>query len=102
MVAINGSINGLPPGRIINTQRVSKAKKNQVSHSSSSAASTSKVAEAVAHSIRQIDSADLHRAQLHYDLPEGRARKAMEEYLDIMNHAKKEELTQMLGVDLYI
>ncbi|NCO47198.1 MAG: chromosome partitioning protein ParA, partial [Vibrio sp.] len=35
-------------------------------------------------------------------LPEGRSRKAMEEYMDVMNQAKKEELAQLLGVDIYI
>ncbi|EEY44479.1 hypothetical protein VMA_002545 [Vibrio mimicus VM223] len=39
---------------------------------------------------------------MQYDLPEGRARKAMEEYLDVMNQARKEELAQLLGVDIYI
>ncbi|MDW2167201.1 chromosome partitioning protein ParA, partial [Vibrio sp. 2099] len=43
-----------------------------------------------------------HRAQVQYDLPEGNARKAMEQYMDVMNRAKKEELAQLLGVDIYV
>ncbi|MFA0423475.1 chromosome partitioning protein ParA, partial [Vibrio sp. 10N.222.54.A1] len=32
----------------------------------------------------------------------GRGRKAMEEYMDVMNQAKKEELAKLIGVDIYI
>lgn len=96
------SINGLPPARVPNTHRASKAKKNEVTQGQSSVSQTSKVADAVAHSIRQIDPADIHRARIQYDLPEGQASKALEEYLGVMNQARKEELAQMLGVDIYI
>ncbi|ADT87603.1 chromosome segregation ATPase [Vibrio furnissii CIP 102972] len=65
-------------------------------------AQTTKVATAVSNSIRHVDPADINRAQLQYDLPEGRSRKALEEYMDVMNRARKEELAQMLGVDIYI
>lgn len=70
--------------------------------SGKSVSSTSKVATAVAESIRQVNESDIHRAQVQYDLPEGRGRKAMEEYLNVMNQARKEELAQLLGVDIYI
>ncbi|MCG3723107.1 chromosome partitioning protein ParA [Vibrio cincinnatiensis] len=96
------SINGLPPARISNTHRASKAKKKEEAKGQASVSQTSKVADAVSHSIRQVDPADIHRARLQYDLPEGHARKALEEYLGVMNQARKEELAQMLGVDMYI
>ncbi|MGC9422898.1 MULTISPECIES: chromosome partitioning protein ParA [Vibrio] len=96
------AINGLPPARISNTQQTSKAKKNDGAKGQSRVSQTSKVADAVSHSIRQVDLADIDRARLHYDLPEGQARKAIEEYLGVMNQAKQEELAQMLGVDMYI
>ncbi|ENC9835031.1 chromosome partitioning protein ParA [Vibrio fluvialis] len=97
------SINGLPPARIPGANRASKAKKkNEASKGSSEVAQTTKVATAVSNSIRQMDPSDIHRAQVQYDLPEGRSRKALEEYMDVMNQARKEELAQMLGVDIYI
>ena len=96
------SINGLPPS-IPGPNRASKAKKGQGKKSESTElAAPSKLATAVSQSIRHVDEADIRGAQLHYDLPEGRARKAMEEYMDVMNRAKKEELAQLLGVDIYI
>ncbi len=94
------SINGLPPARIANSQRSSKAKKK--TDVSTEVSQTSKVATAVSQSIRQMDASSIPRAQVQYDLPEGRSRRALEEYMDVMNQARKEELAQMLGVDIYI
>lgn len=97
------SINGLPPARIPGSNRASKAKKkHQSENSGSEVAQTSKVATAVSNSIRHMDPAQFQRAQVQYDLPEGRSRRALEEYMDIMNHSRKEELAQLLGVDIYI
>ncbi|MDE1234052.1 chromosome partitioning protein ParA [Vibrio aestuarianus] len=99
------SINGLPPSIVPGSNKTNRAnKKNEVRKGDTKAAvgPTTKVANAVSHSIRQVQEADIQRATLEYDLPEGRARKAMEEYMDVMNQAKKEELAQMLGVDIYI
>ncbi len=96
------SINGLP-GNVSNTNRTSKAKKNNgVKKGQEVATRASKVAEAVSHSIRPVDESEIHRAQVEYDLPEGKSRQAMEAYMDVMNRAKKEELAQLLGVDIYI
>lgn len=97
------SINGLPPARIPGSNRTSKARqKPQAEQSGSEAAQTSKVATAVSQSIRHMEPSAFERARVEYDLPEGRSRKALEEYMDIMNHSRKEELAQLLGVDIYI
>ncbi len=96
------SINGLP-GSVSNTNRKYKAKKNNgVKKGNEVATRATKVAEAVSYSIRPVDESEIHRAQVEYDLPEGRSRKAMEAYMDVMNRAKREELAQLLGVDIYI
>ncbi|AIW14585.1 chromosome partitioning protein ParA [Vibrio europaeus] len=98
------SINGLPPS-VPGPNRANKAnKKNEVKKSGDKAAVSqpTKVANAVAHSIRHVNESEIHKAQVQYDLPEGRSRKAMEEYMDVMNQAKREELSQLLGVDIYI
>ncbi len=99
------SINGLPPSLIPGANRTSKtSKKNQVKKSQTQqpVGQPSKVANAVAHSIKQVDESQIHRAQVQYDLPEGNGRKAMEQYMDVMNRARKEELAQLLGVDIYV
>nr|AER30472.1 chromosome segregation ATPase [Vibrio agarivorans] len=99
------SIKGLPPSSIPNYRRVGKAKNNnqvQKSQGKTAVGQPTKVANAVSHSIRDINESDLHRARIQYDLPEGRGRKAMQEYMDVMNQARREELSQMLGVDIYI
>lgn len=56
----------------------------------------------MAHSIRHVNESDIHKAQVQYDLPEGQGRKAMEEYMNVMNQSKRDELSQLLGVDIYI
>ncbi|AYO15279.1 chromosome partitioning protein ParA [Vibrio owensii] len=99
------SINGLPPALIPGANRTNKVgKKGQVKKAQDKqpVGQPSKVANAVAHSIKQVDESQIHRTQVQYDLPEGHARKAMEQYMDVMNRAKKEELAQLLGVDIYV
>ncbi|EMB7845460.1 chromosome partitioning protein ParA [Vibrio vulnificus] len=99
------SINGLPPAIIPGTQRTIKSSnKRKVAKNQQQQAvgQTSKVANAVAHSIQNVKESDIHKAQIQYDLPEGHARRAMQEYMDVMNQAKREELAQLLGVDIYI
>ena len=99
------AINGLPPAIIPGSSKSSRVNKNKgVSKGQRKAEATqpSKVANAVAHTIRHVPESDLHRAQVQYDLPEGRSRKAMEEYMRVMNQAKREELMQLIGVDIYI
>ncbi|GLT19795.1 hypothetical protein GCM10007938_35780 [Vibrio zhanjiangensis] len=100
MVSINGLPPSLPgPNKANKTGKKDGVKKSQ---NTSSVGQPSKVANAVAHSIRHTNEADIHKAQLQYDLPEGQGRKALEEYMNVMNQTKREELSQLLGVDLYI
>ncbi|MCG7489449.1 chromosome partitioning protein ParA [Vibrio sp. Of14-4] len=98
------SINGLPPSLPGPNKANKTGKKDGVkkSHSKTPVDQPSKVASAVAHSIRRVDESDIHNAQLQYDLPEGHGRKALAEYMNVMNQTKREELSQLLGVDLYI
>lgn len=98
------SINGLPPS-VPGPNRTNKAgKKNEVkkSEAKTSVGQPTKVANAVAHSIRYVNESDIHKAQVQYDLPEGRGRQAMQEYMNVMTQAKRDELSQMIGVDIYI
>jgi len=98
------SINGLPPS-LPGPNRTNKANnKNEVKKTGDKTpiSQPTKVANAVAHSIRHVNESEIHKAQVQYDLPEGRSRKAMEEYMDVMHQAKRDELSQMLGVDIYI
>nr|AER30459.1 chromosome segregation ATPase [Vibrio mytili] len=99
------SIKGLPPSLVPGANRTHKARKKkqvQTSQTEKSINQPSKVANAVAHSIKHVDESQLHHAHIQYDLPEGNGRRAMEHYMDVMNRARKEELAQLLGVDLYI
>ncbi|QMV13979.1 chromosome partitioning protein ParA [Vibrio spartinae] len=100
------SIQGLPPSRIPGTGKSSKSAKAKRQGDTSGAASgtyePTPVANAVTHSMRAMKETERFQENLQYDLPEGRARKALEEYFGVMNQARREELAQMLGVDIYI
>ncbi|MBB1312582.1 MULTISPECIES: hypothetical protein [Aliivibrio] len=97
------SIQGLPPALIQKQQAVGK--KNQVKKAGGDKASVSQpsqVAKAVTNHIKHLDASAYADSRLQYDLPEGRNRHAMEEYMDIMLQKRREELAQLVGVDLYI
>ncbi|MCY9802055.1 chromosome partitioning protein ParA [Vibrio scophthalmi] len=100
MVSINGLPAAIPGPKKAN--KASKQSKINKSQGQQSTSQPSKVANAVAHTIRHVQESDIHKAQIQYDLPEGRSRKALEEYMRVMNQAKRDELIQMLGVDIYI
>ncbi|NLS11561.1 chromosome partitioning protein ParA [Vibrio sp. SM6] len=110
------SIQGLPPSVVRQNRGVKRSQQaastNKVqgaevarSEVVSSANTTTKVATAVAHSLvnaRSLANAQWDENALGYDLPQGRARQALESYMDVMNQSKKEQLAQLLGVDIYI
>jgi hypothetical protein len=95
------TINGLTPTVVTHTK---KANKKRVANKSEPEGhgQTTKVANAVSQSIRAVKESDIDRVNLQYDLPEGQSRKAMQAYMDILNRAKKEDLAQLFGVDIYI
>ncbi|MCE0492912.1 chromosome partitioning protein ParA [Vibrio salinus] len=101
------SINGLPPSSgLFRSNKASKAqrkdKKPSSADESKPATHPTAVAKAVANSIQPIDESELESSRIHYDLPEGKSQKALQEYYAVYNQAKRDELAQMLGVDIYI
>ncbi|MFC1234867.1 MULTISPECIES: chromosome partitioning protein ParA [unclassified Vibrio] len=96
------TINGLTPTVINRNQKAAKKGALKKEQASDGVVQTTKVAAAVSQSIRQLSESELERVQVQYDLPEGQSRKAMEEYMDIFNRSKKEELARLIGVDIYI
>jgi hypothetical protein len=96
------TINGLAPTVVQRNQKTNKKTAVNREKGEDNRGQTTKVAAAVSQSIRQLSDAELERAQVHYDLPKGQSRKAMQEYMAILNRAKQEELAGLIGVDLYI
>lgn len=100
------SINGLPPSLVSNTNKARKASKKRAQETSaqdeSAVSKTTKVANAVAQSIRNVAESEIHYSNLQYDYPPGENRKAMSHYLDVLNQSKREELARLIGVDIYI
>lgn len=96
------TINGLTPAVIQKNQKATKKGALKKEQAGDGVVQTTKVAAAVSQSIRQLSESELEKVQIQYDLPEGQSRKAMEEYMDIYNRSKKEELAKLIGVDIYI
>ncbi|WP_375753199.1 chromosome partitioning protein ParA [Vibrio sp. HN007] len=96
------TIQGLPTTVISKPQKSKKRDEVKKDTSQSSVTQTTKVANAVSQSIHNIRESDIEKARIQYDLPEGSSRKALEEYMEVLNRAKKEELAQLVGVDIYI
>lgn len=97
------SIHPLLPAAIPASNRTQKAKRKANAKAQvESSTNTSVVVSQVARSIQQLSDSELEQAQLAYDLPNGRSRKALEQYWSVMTQAKREELAQLLGIDIYI
>lgn len=97
------SIQGLPPALIQKQQGVGK--KNQLKKTTGSralVAQPSRVSTAVSAQVKQLNASEYANSRIQYDLPEGRNRQAMEEYMAIMLQKRREELAQLVGVDIYI
>lgn len=108
MVSINGSPNPLlPSGSASSADRSAKASSASASANASTAvaplaSSPNAIASAVALSVKERKNADFQQNQVQYDMPQGKSRKALQEYFAVMSQAQREELAQMLGVDMYV
>ncbi|MDG3087490.1 chromosome partitioning protein ParA [Vibrio hannami] len=96
------TIQGLPATAINKPQKSKKRNEVKKESTQDGVVQTSKVANAVSQSIRTMHESDIEKARIQYDLPEGGSRKALEEYMQVLNRAKREELAQLVGVDIYI
>ncbi|WP_413284013.1 chromosome partitioning protein ParA [Vibrio sp. MA40-2] len=96
------TVNGLTPAIVQRNHKAHNKSALKNSDAQNNNNQTSKVASAVSQSIRVVSESDLEKVELQYDLPEGYSRKAMEQYMDVFHHAKKEHLAKLMGVDIYI
>ncbi len=101
------SINGMSP-TVIQNKRVQKQKAvgkkkpvQTINGGKVIVVDSTKVATTT-HQLKTLNASEYANARLQYDLPEGRSRKALEEYMDIMLQKRRDELAQLVGVDLYI
>ncbi|PSW07460.1 hypothetical protein [Photobacterium lipolyticum] len=91
------SIHRLPPS--INPQQ--KPRVSAPAHPSGVAQPTA-VASAVSKSVRSPESIRDAHAHIQYDQPEGNNREALESYLGVMYQNKKDEFSNLMGVDVYV
>ena len=96
------TVNGLSPALVPNSSKASQKGALAREQDAGQGAQATKVAQAVSRSVRHVAESDFAKAQVQYDLPEGSSRKAMETYMDVHNQERREELGQLVGVDIYI
>ncbi|AJR07954.1 hypothetical protein C9J03_14565 [Photobacterium gaetbulicola] len=60
------------------------------------------VAKAVAQFVRDPEVLSAAHSHIHYDQPEGKNRQALESYLGVMHQQKRDELSMLVGVDVYV
>lgn len=97
MVTVNSSMPSVVPSGKKPIQKAGRKKST-----AEQLGQTTPIANAVSHSIRQLSEPEMERLNIQYDLPGGSSRKALEEYMDILNQAKREEIANLIGVDIYI
>ncbi|KXF81452.1 chromosome segregation ATPase [Enterovibrio coralii] len=94
------SIQGLP--QHVQRTNNAKRKKPEQPQTDTESVKPSMVAKAVSRGIRNPELAQEAHQQIHYDLPDGRSRNALEAYMDVKNQARREELIAMFGVDIFV
>lgn len=60
------------------------------------------VAKAVAQSVRDPELIREAHARVQYDQPEGKHRQALDSYMGVMYQNRKDELSSLVGVDVYV
>lgn len=60
------------------------------------------VAKAVAKSVRDPELIQDAHAKIQYDQPEGKHRQALDSYMGVMYQNRKDELSSLVGVDVYV
>ncbi|WP_087025942.1 hypothetical protein [Thaumasiovibrio subtropicus] len=97
------SIHGLPP-TLRQSQKVQN-KKTKKSEESASVARPSAVATAVSRGIRRSEEAETamrEQARIQYDAPDRKHQQALSSYHDVLNQRRRDELSEMFGVDIYV
>lgn len=60
------------------------------------------VAKAVAQSVRDPELIRDAHSRVQYDQPEGKHRQALDSYMGVMYQNRKDELSSLVGVDVYV
>lgn len=103
------SIQGMPPAVTQNTQGVKQQKSvTPISIDKPLNTEVTKVATAVVRGIESetrngltLAEKDHAHANIQYDLPEGKSRQALEQYMNVFHQEKRDELSRLMGVDIY-
>ncbi len=91
-------INGLSHSPLPLSKARHEAKPENFEHTANRTA----VAKVVSQQLRVVPEETIQQAKIEYDLPEGDNRQALEQYHQVFTQARREELAQLMGVDIYI
>ena len=92
------SIQRLPPS----LHSPQKPRANKPETASAITTQPSVVAKAVAKSVRDPELIRDAHSKIQYDQPEGKHRQALDSYMGVMYQSRKDELSELVGVDVYV
>ena len=97
MVTINHGVISLPSKPFSSTSQTSSTK---ASTSSDTVSSTSALSSLSTTQHAEWASQEYH--QLQYDSPDGKHQKALSMYMDVMLHDRKEQLSDLIGINMVV
>ncbi|MCG3864609.1 MULTISPECIES: hypothetical protein [unclassified Photobacterium] len=97
MVTINHGVISLPSKPFSSASQTSSTKASTSSDAVSSTFALSSLS-ATQHS----EWASQEYRQLQYDRPDGKHQKALSMYMDVMQHSRKEQLSDLIGINMVV
>ncbi len=99
MVTINHGVISLPSKPFSSASQTSSTK---ASTSSDTVSSTSTSVLSSLSTTQHAEWASQEYRQLQYDRPDGKHQKALSMYMDVMLHDRKEQLSDLIGINMVV
>ena len=97
MVTINHGVISLPSKPFSSASQTSSTKASISSDTVSSTSALSSLS-----TTQHADWASQEYRQLQYDRPDGKYKKALSMYMDVMLHDRKEQLSDLIGINMVV
>ncbi|WP_318434352.1 hypothetical protein [Photobacterium leiognathi] len=97
MVTINHGVISLPSKPLNSTNKTESAKQT-----ASASEAVSPVYSSLSSVAQSPELANQEYRQLQYDRPDGKHQKALTAYMDVMLHSRKEQLSNLIGIDMVV
>nr|WP_086940436.1 hypothetical protein [Thaumasiovibrio occultus] len=99
MVTISGQI--VPASQTVRSAQSKKKAARKTAEIGEPTVVATAVSKGIRAGAQATDAAQAH-ARLQYDAPLGRNREALSRYHDVLHQQRRDELSEMFGVDIYV